>query len=53
MSKAFPEENPALAAEWDYEKNGDLRPEDFTGGSNRKVWWRCEKGHKTCRQIQG
>ena len=51
MSKAFSEKNPALAAQWDYEKNGDLRPEDFTGGSNRKVWWRCEKGHSWFAQI--
>ncbi len=52
MSKAFSEKNPALAAQWDYEKNGDLRPEDFTGGSNRKVWWRCEKGHSWLAQIK-
>jgi len=38
-------ENPSLAREWDYEKNGDLRPENITGGSNKKVWWLCEYGH--------
>ena len=31
--------NPRLAKEWNYEKNGDLRPEDVTYGSDRKVWW--------------
>ena len=31
--------HPELAAEWDYEKNGDLKPEDVTAGSGRKVWW--------------
>jgi len=38
-------ENPNLVLEWDYEKNGGLRPENFTGGSNKKVWWLCEHGH--------
>ena len=38
--------NPKLASEWNYEKNGDLRPEHFTVGSNKKVWWKCNKGHE-------
>ena len=38
--------NPQLANEWDYEKNGELKPEDFTCGSDKKVWWKCEKGHE-------
>ena len=38
--------NPILAKEWNYEKNGDLRAEHFTKGSNEKVWWKCEKGHE-------
>lgn len=36
---------PQLALEWDYEKNGALRPEQFTAGSKEKVWWKCENGH--------
>ena len=36
---------PDLAAQWDEAKNGALRPSDVTAGSNRRVWWRCEKGH--------
>jgi len=32
---------PDVAAEWNYEKNGDKKPEDFVFGSNAKVWWRC------------
>lgn len=31
--------HPELAKEWHYEKNGSLRPEDVTAGSNKKVWW--------------
>lgn len=34
-----------LKAEWDQEKNAPLRFEDVTPGSDRKVWWRCDKGH--------
>ena len=38
--------NPAIAKEWNYEKNGELKPENFTAKSNKKVWWRCLKGHE-------
>lgn len=36
---------PVLAAQWDFEKNAGVRPSDLTAYSNRRVWWRCEKGH--------
>lgn len=36
---------PDVAAEWNYEKNGDLRPENFTVYSNKYVWWKCSLGH--------
>ena len=38
--------NPALAAEWNYEKNEILTPQDVTRGSSKKVWWRCREGHE-------
>ena len=38
--------NPKLAKEWNYERNGNLMPEDFTVGSHQKVWWKCSKGHE-------
>lgn len=38
--------NPKLAAEWDYEKNGDLTPDMVTSSSNRKAYWKCENGHE-------
>ena len=31
--------NPKIAKEWDYEKNGDLKPTDITEGSTTNVWW--------------
>ncbi|MEQ2536656.1 zinc-ribbon domain-containing protein [Coprococcus comes] len=34
---------PEIAEEWNYKRNGALSPEDFTYGSERKVWWVCSK----------
>ena len=34
------EARPDLAKEWNYEKNGDLKPEDVSCGSGKKVWWK-------------
>lgn len=48
----IPEENslavlfPQIAAEWNYERNGDLLPENLSAGNNRTVWWRCSLGHE-------
>ncbi len=36
---------PELAAQWDAEKNAGSGPEQVTPYSNRRVWWRCERGH--------
>jgi rubrerythrin len=33
--------NPAVASEWDYEKNGDLKPSQFTPISGKRVSWKC------------
>lgn len=38
--------NPDLAREWHPEINGNLRPEDVTPKSNKKIWWQCGNGHK-------
>ena len=38
--------NPAVAYEWNYDKNGELTPQNVSYSSNKKVWWRCEKGHE-------
>ncbi len=35
------EARPDLAKEWNYEKNGDLKPEDVGHRSDKKVWWIC------------
>ena len=38
--------NPERAKEWNYERNGDLKPEHFAANSNKKVWWKCSQGHE-------
>ena len=46
MKLTLYESYPALSTEWHLTKNGDLTPKDVTPGSNKKVWWRCNKGHE-------
>lgn len=36
---------PEIAKEWS-PRNLPLKPSQVTAYSNRKVWWRCEKGHE-------
>ena len=38
--------NPKIAEEWNYKKNGDLKPSDVIAGSTKSVWWKCKKGHE-------
>lgn len=39
-------QNPQLAEEWNYTKNGSLKPTFFSPNSSKKVWWKCTKGHE-------
>ena len=32
---------PELVKQWHPIKNGDLKPENFTPGSHKEVWWKC------------
>ena len=41
---------PDLVKEWDFEKN-TLKPDEVTRGTNKKVWWKCEKGHSFEQSI--
>lgn len=43
--------NPELATEFDYERNYPLTPQDFTKGSNEKIWWICKNGHSYKSRI--
>ena len=44
--------NPILANEWNYERNNGLTPVDVSSNSNKKVWWKCSKGHEWQAIIQ-
>jgi len=37
---------PDLAKEWHPNRNDSLTPFGVLPMSNRKVWWRCSKGHE-------
>lgn len=37
---------PEVSKEWLYSKNGNLKPENVTPGTELKVWWKCSKGHE-------
>jgi DNA-directed RNA polymerase subunit RPC12/RpoP len=37
---------PEVARQWHPTRYGALIPADVTSGSDRKVWWRCERGHE-------
>ena len=44
---------PDMARQWHPTLNGDLRPEQVTVSSNRRVWWRCGEGHVWQALIYG
>ena len=37
---------PDIAAQWHYTLNNALTPNDVTCGSDKKVWWVCERRHE-------
>ena len=42
---------PEISAEWDYVKNGSLKPSQVTAGSNKKVYWLCSNGHSYQKHV--
>ena len=48
----FASRYPELAAQWHPEKNGSLTPDAVLPGSNRKVWWICQKGHEWQARVK-
>ncbi len=45
--------NPAYLSEWDYDRNGNLKPSEVTAGSKIKVWWKCPEGHSYQQALAG
>lgn len=37
---------PYMVKLWHPTRNGVLKPSDVMPGSNKKIWWQCEKGHE-------
>ena len=38
--------HPEIAKQWHPIKNGNLKPENVSHGSNKKVWWKCLRNHE-------
>jgi len=43
--------NPSLTKQWHPTKNDDLFPDMVTTGSNKNVWWFCDKGHEWSAKV--
>ena len=44
--KKYLTDYPHLMQEFHFGRNGDLKPESLTHGSDKKVWWKCKEGHR-------
>jgi len=44
--------NPEFLKEWDYEKNGEVKPSDVLPGAHKVLWWKCEKGHEWRAEVR-
>lgn len=42
---------PAVAAEWDHERNDEPGPGSVRPGSSRRVFWKCQKGHSFVMRV--
>ncbi len=42
---------PEVAKQWHPTMNGDLTPDDVMYASNKRAWWRCERGHEWNAKI--
>lgn len=40
-----------IAAQWDFERNGQLTPQSISAKSMKSVWWICERGHSYKAKI--
>ena len=45
--------HPHVLKIWNYKRNLAVLPEMVTAGSNKKVWWICEKGHEWQATVNG
>ena len=45
-------QSPEIAREWDYSKNENNKPYEFTQGSRKKIWWKDRFEHSWLASIQ-
>lgn len=45
------ETDPYVACQWDYQKNGEKKPKDYSRGQNVKMWWLCDFNHSYLASI--
>ena len=45
-------EFPAIARQWDQDRNSPLGPKDVAPSSHKEVWWRCSKNHQWKASIR-
>lgn len=38
--------NPAIAKEWNHQRNGNLNPSEILAGTHVNLWWICAQGHE-------
>ena len=51
VKNSLAEKYPMVAKEWHPTKNGNIKPENVSYGSNQKVWWLCDKNHEWCGVV--
>ncbi len=47
----LPSRYPDIAKEWNYELNGNAKPEDYSYASQKKIWWTCPVKHNYEQSI--
>lgn len=58
IENSLPFTNLDLFKEWNHNKNSNIDPYKVSKGTNKKVWWICDKGHEwestiASRGLQG
>lgn len=48
---SFASKHPELLKYWDYEKNGDKKPEKIMAGSDDLVYWVCDNNHSYMQRV--
>ncbi len=46
------EKNPKLSLEWDFKRNGNLKPNLIGGYSEKVVWWKCKNNHQWKEMVK-